>query len=103
MAQPHEVQCIAPGVLRSFLQDKWIPPRDPLDMGEVAVRSGHMFTLDFSTEDPRSMMADWMAYMFGRPREAVPKAVRRPLCACRLPSQLRSAFLSAFVASGRAV
>ena len=30
VAQPFEVQCIAPGVLRSFLMDKWIPPRDPL-------------------------------------------------------------------------
>lgn len=76
VAQPHEVQCIAPGVLRSFLEDKWIPPRDPVDMEETGVRSGHLFTLDFTREDPRSMMADWMAYMFGRPREAVPKAVR---------------------------
>ena len=46
------------------------------DMDETGVRAGHLFSGDFTREEPRAMISDWIAYILGRPREAVPKAVR---------------------------
>merc|ERR1719409_1569733 len=61
---------------------KFIPGRSLLPEDRDTQRhvsEGHIFTEDTIPTDPRVLMADFVAYILGRPKEAVPHDVRELL------------------------
>jgi len=71
--------CVNRHKLIDFLAMKFIPGRtllpEDMDKGR-GVSEGHIFTEKTIPASPRVLMADWVAYILGRPKEAVPKLVR---------------------------
>ena len=71
--------CVNRHKLIDFLAMKFIPGRtllpEDMDKGR-GVSEGHIFTEKTIPASPRVLMADWVAYILGRPKEAVPKEVR---------------------------
>ena len=71
--------CVNNHKLIDFLAMKFIPGRSLLPEDRDTQRhvsEGHIFTEDTIPTDPRVLMADFVAYILGRPKEAVPHDVR---------------------------
>eukprot|EP00959_Pyramimonas_sp_CCMP1952_P459170 9477818-Pyramimonas_sp.AAC.1 len=66
--------CVNNHKLIDFLAMKFIPGRSllPEDAHTGIVSEGHIFTEKTIPADPRVLMADFVAYILGRPKEAVP-------------------------------
>eukprot|EP00241_Pyramimonas_parkeae_P003553 CAMPEP_0114232134 /NCGR_PEP_ID=MMETSP0058-20121206/4436_1 /TAXON_ID=36894 /ORGANISM="Pyramimonas parkeae, CCMP726" /LENGTH=624 /DNA_ID=CAMNT_0001343571 /DNA_START=21 /DNA_END=1896 /DNA_ORIENTATION=+ len=64
---PMTTKCVAISKLKKFLQHKYIPG---------SVQAGRIFRDRHESPLADNLMADFVAYLFGRPREAVPAQVR---------------------------
>ena len=92
--------CVNNHKLIDFLAMKFIPGRSllPEDAHTGIVSEGHIFTEKTIPADPRVLMADFVAYILGRPKEAVPHDVRpRSVPALRGLSIADAVILSLFI------